>query len=203
MNKRLIIAVSLLTLVIYISSCYRNKEDILSLPKVSFRNEIVPIATSGGCGCHNNGIASRAVQFSHGDTVFYDAILSRVSLLDAWVKGGTHPGGGLIDFSVNEKSLIQRWIAEGAKDDGGGCTVTGTITYTANIQPIYTTTCKGSTCHGGIAIALDYNVLVGKKSNLEQMVSSGGSKGHPGGTLSLGACTLNTLNEWLKQGQPK
>ena len=34
-------------------------------------------------------------------------------------------------------------------------------TYTKEILPIYTTTCKGSTCHGGIAIALDYSKMVG------------------------------------------
>lgn len=57
-------------LVYMLSSCYQNKEDIIALPKVSFRAEVVPIVTAGPCGCHNNGIGTRAVQFSHYDTVF-------------------------------------------------------------------------------------------------------------------------------------
>jgi len=202
MNKRLLIAAVMGTILVYASSCYNNKEDILSLPKVSFRKEVVPIMTSGACGCHNNG-TTRAVQFSHLDTVWYDAILGRTALYTSWVNGGTHPGGGEIDFSPSDKLIVKQWLAEGGKDDGSGCTISGAITFTANISPIYTTTCKGATCHGGIAVALDYNKLVADKSALDEMVSSGGSKGHPGGSLSLSTCTLNTFREWLIQGQPK
>lgn len=204
MKKKIVLAGLTTTMILYmLSSCYRNKEDIIALPKVSFRSEVVPIVTAGGCGCHNNGISSRAVQFSHFDTVFYDAILSRVSLFSAWVNGGTHPGGGVIDLKSNDRTTIKRWIDEGANDDGGGCTVTGTVTYTNQIVPIYTTTCKGSTCHGGIAVTLDYNRLVTDKTILTTMMNSGGSTGHPGGTLSLSTCTVNVIKAWLAQGQPQ
>ncbi len=204
MKKKIVIAAMVTSLLVYVlSSCYRNKEDILALPKVSFRGEVVPIITAGPCGCHNNGIGTRAVQFSHFDTVFYDAILSRVSLFDTWVNGGTHPGGGVIDLKPNEKALIKRWIDEGAKDDGGGCTVSGTITYTSQIVPIYNTTCKGSTCHGGIALSLDYNKLVANKNILTTILNSGGATGHPGGVLSLSTCTINIIKEWIAQGQPQ
>jgi hypothetical protein len=207
MKKSLIMAAMTLSMVLYfLSSCYKNKEDIQVLPKVSFRGEIIPIVTAGPCGCHNNGYpagAPRVVQFSHLDTIWYDAVLSRVALFKTWVNGGVHPGEGSIDFKPNEKLLIKRWIDEGAQDDGSGCTVSGRITYTANILPIYNTTCKGSTCHGGIAVALDYARLVTKKDNLNTMVSSGGSQGHPGGIISLSICTVNTIKEWLAQGQPQ
>lgn len=191
---------SLLTYML--SSCYKNKEDILALPKVSFRSDVVPIIVGGGCGCHNNGASQRAVQFSHADTIFYDGILARVGLFNSWINsGGIHPGGGAIDFKANEKTIIRRWIEEGAKDDGGGCTVTGAITYTANIAPIYATTCKGSTCHGGIQAALNYSSMVDKKDAITIMMNSGGAVGHPGGTLSLSTCTVNTFSEWITQGQ--
>jgi hypothetical protein len=202
-NKILITAVITSMMVYALSSCYRNKEDVLELPKVSFRGDVVPIITAGGCGCHNNGQGQRAVQFSHYDTVFYDAILARVSLFNAWVNGGTHPGGGLIDFNPNDKLVIKKWIGEGGKDDGGGCTVTGSVTYTAKILPIYTVTCKGSTCHGGLAVNLDYNKMVAKKDVLTTMMNSGGAVGHPGGTLSLSTCTVNLFQTWLSQGQPQ
>lgn len=203
MRNRILVAAFLGTLLVYVTSCYNNKEDILSLPKVSFRAEIVPIITSGACGCHNNGIGTRAVQFSHYDTVFYDAILSRTSLFTSWVNGGAHPGGGAIDFSTNEKALVKSWLAQGGKDDGGGCTVTGKITFTTNINPIYTTTCKGSTCHGGIVKNLDYSVMVADKTIITSIMDNAGAKGHPGGILSLSTCTLNTFKEWLNQGQPQ
>ncbi len=204
MKTKIFITVVLAGLVMYmLSSCYRNKEDILALPQVSFRGEVVPIVTSGGCGCHNNGGSNRAVQFSHADTVFYDAILARVSLFSAWVNGGTHPGGGSIDFTPSDRLTIQTWIDQGAKDDGGGCTISGTVTYTNDILPIYSVTCKGSTCHGGIAVALDYPTLVAKKSVLTTMMNSGGATGHPGGTISLSTCTINTFLQWLSEGQPQ
>lgn len=203
MKKRIILAAVITSMLVYLlPSCYKNKEDILALPTVSFRGDVVPIVASGGCGCHINGKVSNAVAFAHGDTVFYDAILSRSALLGAWAKGGTHPGGGAIDFKSNEKAIINQWIAEGAKDDGGGCTVTGALTYTTNISPIYSTTCKGSTCHGGIAVALDYNLLVTDKAKLTSMMSSSGNA-HPGGALSLSSCTVKIFTEWLNQGQPK
>ncbi|MBS1512715.1 MAG: hypothetical protein JST86_17865 [Bacteroidetes bacterium] len=203
MKQRIIIAAVITSLLAYIlPSCYKNKEDILALPTVSFRGDVVPIIASGGCGCHINGKTSNAVAFAHGDTIFYDAILSRSALFDAWVNGGSHPGGGIIDFKPNEKVIIKQWIAEGAKDDGGGCTVTGAITFTNNISPLYLTTCKGATCHGGIAITLDYTTMVADKAKISTMMSTGGN-GHPGGALSLSTCTVNTFTEWLNQGQPK
>lgn len=203
--KKIIITMAVMTsmLIYLLSSCYKNKEDILTLPTVSFRSDVVPIMVSGGCGCHNNGIATRAVQFSHADTIFYDAILGRTGLFETWVNGGIHPGAGAIDFTSNQKDIIRTWIQQGAKDDGGGCTVTGTITYTAKILPLYTSSCKGSTCHGGIASNLDYSKMVAKKDVLTAMVNSGGVTGHPGPVLSLSTCTVNLFKEWIAQGQPQ
>lgn len=205
MKKKIILAAMTTSLMVYLlSSCYQNKEDIQALPRVSFRAEVVPIITSGACGCHNNGQASRAVQFSHADTIFYDAILARVSQLDKWVHGGTHPGGGVIDFSSNDKAIVKKWVEQGDPyDDGSGCTVPAVVTYTKDIVPIYTTTCKGGTCHGGIAVALDYNKLVSNKDKLTTMMNSGGATGHPGGTISLSTCTVNIFKSWLSAGQPQ
>jgi hypothetical protein len=136
MKTRIMITAMVITMVIYaLSSCYKNKEDITALPRVSFRSEVVPIITAGPCGCHNNGIGTRAVQFSHFDTAFYDAILSRRVYFDSMSRlVGKHPGGGGIEFAANEKNIIKRWIAQGDPfDDGAGCTVTGTIRYTVDI----------------------------------------------------------------------
>jgi hypothetical protein len=203
--KKVIITMAVMTsmLVYLLSSCYKNKEDILTVPETSFRNDVVPIVVAGGCGCHNNGIATRAFQFSHADTIFYDAILARAYVLDTMARLDKHPGGGEIYFTTNQKKIITSWVAAGAKDDGGGCTVTGPITYTKNILPIYLTSCKGSTCHGGIAIPLDYNKMVANTAMLTTMMNSGGTSGHTGPALSLSSCTTKTFLEWIAQGTPK
>ncbi len=203
MKKGIILTAMMIAMVAYLlPSCYKNKEDILALPVVSFRGEIVPIVIAGGCGCHNNGVYKNAVQFSHKDTIFYDGILARDSILNAMATKGTHPGGGEIYFKPNEADLVAKWFAEGSNDDGGGCTVTGTVTYTNDILPIYNTSCKGGSCHGGIAIALDYNYMVTNVSKLNSMISTGGQS-HPGGALSMGTCTIKTFEAWIAQGQPK
>ncbi len=207
MKKKIILAGVMTSMMVYLlSSCYKNKEDILELPRVSFRNEVVPIVTAGPCGCHNTSVTIRAVLFSdqRTNTIFYDAILARRSQFEAWVNGGSHPGGGQIDFNPSEKNIIKRWIAQGDPyDDGAGCTVTGALTYTRDIVPIYTSSCKGATCHGGIAAALDYTKMVTAKDKLTSIMNSGGSTGHPGGALSLTTCTINKFKEWIAKGQPQ
>lgn len=206
MKKKIIFTAVVTSMVVYLlSSCYKNREDVQALPRISFRNEVVPIMTSGPCGCHNNG-TTRAVQFSHVDTVYYDAILSRLATFEQWVNPpySGHPGGGNIDFSASEKNVIQQWLAQGDPyDDGAGCTVTGNLTYTNDIVPIYNTTCKGGTCHGGIAVSIDYNKMVQEKNMLITIMNSGGNQGHPGGPLSLTTCTINKFKEWINQGQPQ
>lgn len=108
MKKRIIITAMITSMLVYfLSSCYRNKEDILAVPKVSFRSDVVPIVTAGACGCHNNGIGTRAVQFSHYDTIFYDAILARAFVLDTMARFDKHPGGGVIYFTDFQKVLLQ------------------------------------------------------------------------------------------------
>jgi hypothetical protein len=204
MKKGILIVVVMTAIMGYVTSCYNNKEDILSLPQVSFRGEVVPIMTAGPCGCHNNGIATRAVQFSHNDTVFYDAILTRVALFQSWVNGGTHPGGGVIDFSPNEKLVVRKWIQQGAKDDASGaCQVIGAPRYSTDIVPVYTTSCKGGTCHGGLGPVLDYSKMVSVKSAILTMMNSNGLNGHPAGPISMSSCTVNLFKDWIAQGQPQ
>ncbi len=186
------------------TSCYKNKADIETLPTVSFRSEVVPIVTAGGCGCHNNAQGNTAVQFSHLDTVFYPTILARVSYFKDMVNDATkHPGDGNVSLTATQKVIMTNWIAQGAKDDGGGCVVSGTINYNANFLPIYNSTCKSATCHGTVSPILTYSLLLSDKAILTAMMKSGGAVGHPGPVLSLNSCTTNTILTWIAQGQPQ
>lgn len=203
MKKYFVLAL-LITAVASLPSCYKNRYDISedtlnSLEKVSFRNDVVPIIVSGACGCHNNG-TTRQVPFMHGDTVFYSTILARSGMLNDMANGGAHPGEGNVYFTPSQAKIIKTWFAQGAQDDYVAPPVTGEVGYTSHIVPIYRTACKGSSCHGGVAIPLDYTSMKNSSSALSAMMASGGSSGHPGGALSLDGTTRSTFLAWIQQG---
>lgn len=224
MNKKILITVVIAALIMHISSCYNNKEDIASLPGVSFLGEVVPIMTSSGCGCHNNVNANtppnnNAFPFTRFDTiwdgtnilkinrtVFYDGIIARVDTFRLWVNGVIgHPGGGLVDFTPDQKNIIKAWINQGQPYDGGGsaCAVTSNMRYVTDILPIYNNTCKSAGCHGGRGPVLDYSRLVADKNILTSMMNSGGNSGHPGGVIGLSSCIVTKFKAWIAAGQPQ
>jgi hypothetical protein len=188
-------------------ACYSNKKDIStttanSLKTISFRDDIVPILTSGACGCHNNG-TTRAIQFSIKDTIYYSVILARSGVYNDMINGKEHPAEGGIYFTPSQAAIIKTWIQQGAKDNYVPPPVTGPVNYSVNIVPIYKTVCKGSACHGGLGPNLDYAKMVSTKDQLSVMMSSGGATGHKGGSLSLDATTTQTFLAWIAQGLPQ
>ena len=224
MKKVLVTLIAGALLIVYISSCYNNKSDILSLPTVSFLGDVVPIVTSGGCGCHNNNNAQgsnyNAFPFTRFDTTYgpggtivsinrrvdYGAIIARVDTLRQWASGIIgHPGSGAVYLTSRQKEIILKWVAQGPPYDGGAaaCDVSGTIKYSTDILSIYNTTCKSSGCHGGRGPVLDYSKLVSDKNILTNMMNSGGASGHPGGVIALTSCTVNKFKAWIEQGQPQ
>lgn len=192
---------------IWLSACYKNyydiPEDTLNeINSVSFRNDVVPIMTSGACGCHNNGTNSQ-IKFSWNDTIYYSAIQARAGMLNDMANGGAHPGEGSIFFTPSQASIVRKWYSQGAKDDYTPPPITGPVTYDKNIFPIYRTDCTGSTCHGGSAVTLDYNAMRADSLTIKRMMSSGGQAGHPGGPFPIATTTSSTFLAWYAQGAPK
>ncbi len=203
MKKIIILALIAVTITVF-SSCYKNYHDIpdatlSSINSVSFRNDVVPIITSGACGCHNNG-STRQIAFVHLDTIFYSAILTRSTILGSMANGGAHPGEGSVYFTPSQAAIVKAWVAQGAKDDFTPPPITGNITYSLHIVPIYKTDCKGSSCHGGVAVALDYTSLKVKEAEVKSMMNSQGASGHRGGAISIAPSTSATFLAWIAQG---
>lgn len=199
-------AITLFGGIALVTSCYNNKKDIDSttlsnINSVSFRDDVVPIMISGACGCHNNGTTT-VVPFSHGDTIFYSTIQARAGIYQQMIKGGNHPGEGGIFFTPSQAAVVQRWIDQGAKDNYVPPPITGPVTYTKDIVPIYKTDCKGGSCHGGLGPTLDYATMVANQATLQKMMTSSGATGHPGGTISLSPTTCQTFLAWIAQGMP-
>ncbi|OIR06917.1 hypothetical protein GALL_108230 [mine drainage metagenome] len=207
MNK-LLIYIGVLGGIILFSSCYNNKKDITTptaktLSNISFRDDIVPIVISGACGCHNNGLSQNAVQFTHYDTIFYSTILARAGVFNDMASGKQHPGEGSIYFTPAQAAIIKAWFAQGAKDNYVPPAITGPVTYTTNIVPLYKTVCKGSACHGGLGPTLDYAKMSADKDQISTMMASAGANGHKGGALSLDGTTTATFLAWIAQGLPQ
>jgi hypothetical protein len=201
------INIALLAMMLFWVACYNNKKDITtptatSLKSISFRDDIVPVLTSGACGCHNNGNL-RALQFSIKDTVYFGTILARAAVYNDMANGKEHPGEGGIYFSPAQAALIKAWYAQGAKDNYVPPPITGPVTYAVNIVPIYKTVCKGGSCHGGLGPTLDYAKMVADKDALSKIMSSTGTSGHKGGSLSLDGATTATFLAWIAQGMPQ
>lgn len=193
--------------ILSLTSCYNNKYDVLSLPKVSFVSEVVPIMTSGACGCHNSPGRAKGgwVQFTDTTTgkPNYDGILARAGTMEKWAKGEiTHPAGGSVELTENDKKTILDWVAQGKVSDYTPPAVTGTITYAANIAPMVKSTCTSGGCHGGSAVALTYATLTTSSniSHLTQMANSAGASGHPGGSISLSSSVTKMILDWITQG---
>jgi hypothetical protein len=117
--------------------------------------------------------------------------------------GKDHPGEGGVYFTSSQAELVKLWVKQGAKDNYVPPPITGPVTYTTNIVPIYKTDCKGSACHGGLGANLDYAKMVAVKDDLNKIMASSGANGHKGGTLSLGATTTSTFLAWIAQGMPQ
>lgn len=206
MNK-LLICLGIFTAVFVFSGCYNNQKDITvptakSLTNISFRDDVVPILISGACGCHNNG-TTRAIQFSIKDTIYYSAILARSGVYNDMVNGKEHPAEGGIYFTPSQTAIIKAWIAQGAKDNYVSPPITGPVTYAVNIVPIYKTVCKGSACHGGLAVTLDYAKMVAEKDAISKIMASSGTIGHKGGPISLDGATTGSFLAWIAQGMPQ
>lgn len=206
MKKILTILAAVTLGVFYLTSCYNNKYDLVSLPQVSFVKDVVPIMTSGPCGCHNTISRARSGWMQFTDTATgkpnYDLIFAYSNTLRQWAKdSATHPAGGSVAFSERDKEVIKAWAAQGSINDYTPDAVTGPITYTNNILPsVVNVICNA--CHSKSAPTLSYALLSSSSGTtiLTNMANSGGNSGHPKGTVSLSASTSKLILDWIAQG---
>jgi hypothetical protein len=208
--KKASIFTLILVFLIWLPSCYKNYYDIPettleAINSVSFANDVVPIMTSGACGCHNNN-TTRQIPFSYYDSIskgiviLYDAILIRDSLLYAMAIGGPHPGEGSIFFTPSQATIVRKWYEQGSKDDSSPPAPSSQVTYTKDIVPLVKTQCNGSACHGGNAKTLDYTVLKASEPTIVKMMNTLGADGHPGGSVPISEKTASAFLSWIAQG---
>ena len=200
---------SLLTVItvsmVWFTSCYNNKYDILELSKVSFSKEVVPIMTSGPCGCHNSIVRARNRWIQFTDTLTgqpaYNTIFAKMGMMEEWAKGKIgHPAGGDVFLSAADSKIILDWVAQGKINDYVPPAVSGAITYTSNVSSIVKSTCSGGSCHTTTIRPLTYDVIKNNSSKLQTMANSSNSAKQPGGSFPLKKKKKKIILDWITQG---
>lgn len=187
-----------------------------SADTVYFQNKVLPLIVSSCAksGCHD------AISKQDGiELTSYDKIMA-----SGTVNPG-NPGGSELYEVLNEtrpdkimprppsspltaaeKSIIYKWIQQGAKNNACNDCDTSTFTYSGAMLPIINTHCKG--CHnpsfisGGLDLTLYANVrsialdgkLMGSIDHLP------GFSAMPKGGTKLSDCKLTQVRKWIAAG---
>ena len=183
---------------------------------IYFRNSVLPIIISGcgKTGCHDeathksnhildnyaNIIITLVKPFNPQNSKLYTVLFSGS---EQRMPPGT-------PFTIEQKSIIYWWIAQGAynnKCDSAGCDSTN-VTYAASIAPICSAWCTG--CHGGSnpanGMSLEtYDNVVACANGGRLMGSLRHDNGYsamPKGGEMLSPCEINLFQKWINIGKP-
>jgi len=184
-----------------------------------FQNEVLPLLLSSCAtiGCHDQQTAEDGVilvDYSSimetgevkpgdpGDSELYEVLFKN----DPEDRMPPSPNDPL---TTEQKSLIEKWILQGAKNNfcQADCDTTN-VTFSASVWPVMETNCTG--CHsggspsGGVSIT-NYDQLVTLANDgrllgtIEQL--SGYAAMPPNGS-KLGDCDIATIEIWINNGTP-
>lgn len=181
---------------------------------VYFVNQIMPIISSNCTmsGCHDN--------ITHADGVnltSYTQIMKYVRAGDAAnsklykvvIKTGSDrmPPPPMPALTATQKSLIQKWINQGAKNNSciGACDTT-VFTYSGAVKPIMDAKCSG--CHnpsnlGGNIDVSTYNAIkiVAQNGKLYGSVAhQAGYSPMPKNAAKLSDCEIRQIQKWIAAG---
>lgn len=184
---------------------------------ICFSRDILPIFISNcaKAGCHD--AITRAEGYQLTD---YNSIVSKkfvpgnASATEIYEKimdddpKDIMPPPPAAPLTAVQKSLIQRWINEGAKNTnncGNNCD-TNNFTFTADIKPIMDKYCKG--CHSGsgayAGIVLDNYTDVATSTKdgllLGSIKHEFGFKAMPQGGNKLSDCEIRQVEKWIESG---
>ncbi|MCX6286052.1 MAG: hypothetical protein NTY96_02945 [Bacteroidetes bacterium] len=216
-------------MVLFFSSCHHNADLTVAPPKppppgpefkcshdtIYFRNSVLPIIISGCAktGCHDEskhkadhildnyaGIISLVNPFDPQSSKLYTVLFS----------GSEKRMPPSTPFTIEQKSIIYWWIAQGAynnKCDSAGCDSTN-VTYTASIYPITQAWCVG--CHGGskpangLSLETYDEVVACANSNrlMGALRHDSGFYPMPKGGEMLSPCEINLFQKWINIGKP-
>ncbi|MCX6280698.1 MAG: hypothetical protein NTU51_01910 [Bacteroidetes bacterium] len=216
-------------LLILISSCHHNADLSVAPPKppapgpefkcshdtIYYRNSVLPVILSG---CAKTGCHDEATHKAGHNLTNYSGIISLVTPFDpqsstlyvVLFSNSEKRMPPNSPFSMDQKSIIYWWIAQGAynnKCDSAGCDSTN-VTYTSSIYPITQAWCVG--CHGGSkpanGLSLEtYDEVVACANSNRLMGAIRHDSGYypmPKGGEMISPCDINLFQKWINTGKP-
>jgi uncharacterized membrane protein len=185
---------------------------------VCFETEVLPLFQSGCAksGCHDAASREEGYQLD-----------SYANIVKKGIKPGNPSGSKIYQslfasgddrmprppypaFTDQQKSIIAKWIQEGAKNTTNcntSCDTTN-FKYATAIQPLLTNYCAG--CHTGSSasggIRLDSYAAVKTYADNGRLYGSiahlSGYSAMPQGAAKLNDCQLRTVQKWIQAGAP-
>lgn len=230
MNSQLY-KIAVILVMIIMTSCHHDADLSIAPPKpappgfefkcshdsIYFRNFVLPVIISGctKSGCHDES-TQRADLFLGN----YEGIISLVSPFD--------PQGSVlytvlfssseseqrmppeIPLSMDQKSIIYWWIAQGAYNNRCDSILcdSSLVTYATSIAPITQAWCVG--CHGGSKPANNmrletYDEVVACANSNRLMGALRHESGYaamPQGGVTLSPCEISLFQIWINTGKP-
>jgi hypothetical protein len=183
---------------------------------VYFKQTILPLITSNCAmsGCHDAVSKKEGVILTDYTNILREVKVSSPTSSDLYKclfanSEDRMPPAPAAEFTIVQKSLLLKWIQQGAKNNS--CSNTATcdtinVTYSAYVLPILKTYCVG--CHSAVSpsAGIDLStyakvkVYVTSGQLMGSITHAAGYKPMPSSTSKLGACEINQIKAWVTKG---
>jgi len=183
---------------------------------VYFQQSVLPLITSNCAmsGCHNAISKKEGVILTDYTNIMREVKVSSPASSDLYKclfanSEDLMPPAPAAEFTIAQKSLVLKWIQQGAKNNS--CSNTATcdtvnVTYSASVMPVLNTYCVS--CHSavspsaGIDLSTYAKVKVYATSGqlLGSITHATGYKPMPSSTSKLGTCEINQIKAWVTKG---
>ena len=183
---------------------------------IYFQQSVLPLITSNCAmsGCHDAISHKEGVILTDYTNISREVKVSSPTSSDLYkclneTGDERMPPAPSAEFSITQKSLLLKWIQQGAKNNT--CSNTATcdtvnVTFSASVLPVLKTYCVG--CHSAASpsAGIDLSTYAAVKvyaANGRLMGSithAIGYKPMPSSTSKLGVCEINQIKAWVTKG---
>ena len=183
---------------------------------VYFQQSVLPLITSNCAksGCHDAISKKEGVILTDYTNILREVKVSTPASSDLYKclfanSEDRMPPAPAAEFTITQKSLVLKWIQQGAKNNS--CSKSATcdtvnVTYSASVLPVLKTYCVG--CHSAVSPSAGIDLSTYAKVKIYatngqfvgSITHSAGYKPMPSSTSKLGTCEINQIKAWVTKG---